>query len=54
MPDKLDPLALDLMQRATVAQMPNDAEQRASVLLVLLLQSRDRERRWQSLCFPDA
>ena len=36
-----------------IPQLPDNAEQRASLLLIMLLQSRDRERRWQKLCFPD-
>jgi hypothetical protein len=40
-------------ERSIPDDLPDDAEKRASKLLVLLLQSRDRERRWQKLCFPD-
>jgi hypothetical protein len=43
--------ALVAARELPIPELPDNAERRASKLL-LLLQSRDRERRWQKLAFP--
>jgi hypothetical protein len=48
-----EPAALIAARERPIPELPDDAEKRASRLLVLLQQSRDRERQWQKLCFPD-
>jgi hypothetical protein len=48
-----DVASLIAARERPIPELPDDAARRASRLLVLLLQSRDRERRWQALCFPD-
>ena len=45
--------ALVAAREVPIPQLPIDPEKRASKLLVMLLESRDRERRWQALTFPE-
>jgi hypothetical protein len=44
-----EPAALVSAREVPIPDLPDDADKRASMLLLLLLQSRDRERRWQAL-----
>jgi hypothetical protein len=48
-----DVAALVAAREVPIPQLPIDPEKRASKLLVMLLESRDRERRWQALTFPE-
>ena len=48
-----EPASLIAEREVPIPQLPIDPEKRASKLLVMLLKSRDRKRRWQALTFPE-